>query len=321
MTNLLSDISFAGKAATLPARWQHLPEPERGSVLSYLKSDRTPLFSPGYTAFKERLIIDLMDEPAIAGAFSAGGPLPQGFGKALDERIVEYPWVFARLPPAPVAMANETATDLQTRQLIVDAGSTFNKQKFLSSPILANRPIVIATMETDWIAYNPLISYLFTDLRRLLLRDAVADVVVCISTLEHVGFTYEYKTYSRHRPWPLAKPESYREAVREFDRVLRPQGRLLLTLPFGRREDHGWLQQFDMAMIEDVKSVFGGDTVSEVCYRYVDGWQVARPEDCAELSYFNIHETGKFEEPGLVAARAIYCMELRKADEQQSTLA
>ncbi len=270
------------------------------AIARYRAGRREP-FSDGYTEYKEDLLRQILEDPAAMARFRDGATLPAGFGARLDERIVEYPWVLARLP--------------QGDGLVVDAGSTFNKAALLATPQLRQRRILVYTLETDWITYDPRLSYIFGDLRQMLLRDACAEALVCISTLEHVGFTYEYATYSRRNPWPQAQPQSYMDAVREFRRVLRPGGRLLLTVPYGAYEDHGWLQQFDAPMIAGVKEAFGGATVAETYYRYRDGgWARADAADCAGLSYFNIHETGgRFEEDGLAAARAVACLELERA--------
>jgi hypothetical protein len=271
---------------------------EAKAIGLYLKSDRTPHFSPGYSVFKEHLILESLADPGLRAAFAAGAPLPAGYGARMDERVVEYPWVFTRLPHEGV---------------VLDAGSTFNKERLINSDLLKNRSIIIYTLETDRFILNPKVSYLFGDLRDIILRDASVQSVVCISTLEHVGFTYEYKQFSRRNPWPHAKPDSYLDAIAEFRRVLSPKGTLLLTVPYGRYEDHAWLQQFDAERIAKVKERFSGVVKSETYYRYADGgWRVATADECADLGYFNIHETGRFEEDGLAAARAVCCVELEK---------
>lgn len=255
-------------------------------------------FSDGYTEFKEQLLTQALTDSKLMRAFRAGAAIPPGFGARLDERIVEYPWVLARLS--------------ESKGLILDAGSTFNKPALLRTEFLKCRRILVYTLETDWITYDPRVSYIFGDLREMILRDGVAETIACISTLEHIGFTYEYQTYSKKKPWPHAQPHSYLDAIREFRRVLAPGGHLLLTVPFGAYEDHGWLQQFDAAMVERVKATFAGETCAETYYRYVDGgWTTSSAQDCASLSYFNIHETGAFEEDGLAAARAVCCLDLR----------
>lgn len=290
-------LSAAESTAALAAAGQP-SEKECAAFARYLASDRKPFFAPGYSAFKERLVLDALGSDRTRRVFLDDGELPDGYGARIDERIVEYPWAFLRLPEDGV---------------IVDAGSTFNKSVFLKSALLRDRKIVIYTLATDRIELNPLVSYLFGDLRDIFIKDDSVAGIACISTLEHVGFTYEYRLYSKRNPWPQSEPSSYLDAISEFKRILKPGGRLLLTVPYGRYEDHGWLQQFDRDMIDRVKTKFGGKTISEAYFRYATGgWRIARANECDTLSYFNIHETGEFEEDGLAAARAVCCLELAK---------
>lgn len=285
-------------AGSAPVVTQAGDSAEARAIRHYLAGDRVP-FSDGYTEYKEDLILKTMNDKDLVAAFASGASLPNGFGAGLDERIVEYPWVFSRL-------SNRGG-------LIIDAGSTFNKASLLRSRYLAGRRILVYTMETDWITYDTRLSYLFGDLRNMIVKDGIAETVVCISTLEHVGFTYEYKTYSRKNPWPHPEPDSHLDAVREFRRVLGPGGRLLLTFPYGRYEDHGWLQQFDAPRVDAVKAAFAGKVFAENYYQYVDGgWRRATAAECSQVSYFNIHEAGSFDADGAAAARAICCLELEK---------
>ena len=271
---------------------------EAKAISLYLRSDRTPHFAPGYSKYKERLVLEALTDPELMAKFRDGRPLPEGFGAKLDERIVEYPWIFSRLPK---------------EGNIFDAGSTLNKEVLIKSPYLNERELIIYTLWMDRIAMYPNVSFLLGDLRNIILRDNVIDTLVCISTLEHVGYTYEYKTYSKSNPWPNAEPDSYLDAIREFSRVVKPGGHFLLTIPFGKYERHGWLQQFDSKRIDAVEAAFGGKRCQRLFYRYVDGaWRVASEEECADLEYFNIHETGKFDPDGAAAARAVCCLDLEK---------
>jgi len=273
-----------------------LKQEDQRALDAYRKSDKRPFFAAGYTVAKEHLVLNALSDQTLRTLFATGGRLPDAYGLGFDERVVEYPWVFARLQPDG---------------LIVDAGSTFNKPRLLDSELLRDRRLVIYTLETDWITLNNRVSYLFGDLRDTVLKDGVAASLVCISTLEHVGFTYEYTRYSQSNPWPHAEPESFRAAIREFRRLLRPGGQLLLTVPYGRYEDHGWLQQFDAARLQAVVDEFDGVVKALHFYRYrPDGWQIATADECAELEYFNIHERKRFDDDGAAAARGVACLEL-----------
>ena len=50
-------------------------------------------FSPGYQTVKRQIITSAIDR----GMLRDGKNLPPGYGVAMDERVVEYPWLFAQL--------------------------------------------------------------------------------------------------------------------------------------------------------------------------------------------------------------------------------
>src|SRR6185312_9711755 len=72
-------------------------------------------FSPGYQTVKRRTIESAVD----AGLLRDGQNLPPGYGIAMDERVVEYPWLFARM---------------EAVGKMLDAGSTFNHDFLLERP-------------------------------------------------------------------------------------------------------------------------------------------------------------------------------------------
>lgn len=264
---------------------------------TYVRSGRLP-WSPGYSKYKDAFIREVLGDPAMMKRFRAGDALPDGYAPRLDERVIEYPWVLARLRPDG---------------WIMDAGSTFNAPLILDLPQIRDRQLLIYTLGTDYITLRPTVSYLFGDLRATILKDAIFDSVVCISTLEHIGYGLDFRRWSQARPYPDTDKDSFKRALAEFNRLLRPGGQLLLTVPYGRREDHGWLQQFDRDGVDAIKSAFGGRTAGEAYYRYAaDGWRIAAAQDCADARYFNIHEGKGFDPDYAAAARAVACLELVK---------
>lgn len=195
--------------------------------------------------------------------------------------------------------------------LIMDAGSTFNTPLIMDMPEIKNRKLIIYTFETDWITLRPNVSYMFGDLCSTFFKDRIFESIVCISTLEHIGMAQNIKEYSMSNPYPEAKKEIYRDAILEFRRLLEPGGRLLLTVPFGKYEDHGWFQQFNRDGIKEIIQTFGGSVCSENYYCYnKNGWQIATPDECAGAQYFNIHARKEFDPDYAAAARAVACLEL-----------
>jgi hypothetical protein len=60
--------------------------------VAYLARGKKP-FTTGYTIYKERAIARVL----ATGDFELGHHGPR-YGERLDERIVEYPWLFSRIP-------------------------------------------------------------------------------------------------------------------------------------------------------------------------------------------------------------------------------
>jgi SAM-dependent methyltransferase len=268
-------------------------------IEQYKKNGCIP-WSPGYAKFKNMLMIESLADKNLMELFRQGKPLPAGYGRRLDERVVECPWAISRVKPGP--------------GLLLDAGSVLNTPMFLDAPELRQQQIIIYSLEMDSVHLDPRLSYLHGDFREPILRDGIFDNIVCISTVEHIGM------------WPIPKPPyemtlnqpqpekdlfAYQNVMKTFHDLLKPGGRLLLTVPYGKAEDQDWLQVFGAEQIEGIKQAFSGDSLSETYYRHTaDGWYTATPEECANLKYFNIVRTPDFGPDFAAAARAVACLEL-----------
>lgn len=269
------------------------------SIIRRLMPARPRPWTGDYNTRKNRLIANTLQDADMMARFRTGGRLPEGFGVGIDERAVEYPWVLARLDDDP--------------GLLLDAGSTFSSPQMIATPRLKDRRLIIYTLATDWITLDPRISYVFGDFRDMLLRDASVGTISCISTLEHVGMGQSYKLYNAANHAPDEDLDAYKIALAEFHRVLAKGGQFLLTVPFGRRENHGWLQQFDAPALAAVIAAFPGELTGTTYYRYrKTGWQSASAAECADAEYYNIHARKDFDSDLAAAARAVACLEFRK---------
>jgi SAM-dependent methyltransferase len=113
--------------------------------------------------------------------------------------------------------------------------------------------------------------------------DACFDRVWCISALEHFGMDN-----SAYTPDFFVDESMAERAMEEMLRVLRPAGSLLLTLPFGRYEDHGWFRNFDAAHLRTLLApVRGRAMIHELYFRHAapGGWAAADPESLREVGY------------------------------------
>jgi SAM-dependent methyltransferase len=270
---------------------------ERLALPRYHRRGRIP-WTPGYVAHREALVRGIFRDAALMRAFADGAALPAGHGTRCDERVVEYPWVMARLP--------ETGADL------LDAGSALNFGYILDTPPLNASRVTIFTLAPEGEFRRPGVKYLYGDLRRSGLPESGFDVIVSISTLEHVGMD-NTRLYTGDAALNESRPDDYVAVVSEFRRLLRPGGRALITVPYGQYQNLDWLQQFDASMVARMIVAFGGSSSRVTYYRYgADGWQTASAAECAGDTYFDVHRGYDFEPDHLAAARAVACLELVK---------
>lgn len=225
----------------------------------------------------ERLLLELarQREPFTIPANSPVAP-------DTTERVVEIPWVLSRW---------------KGESRVLDCGyanaSGVYLTALLSMPVehlhgvdLSQRPV-------------PGMSRMLADLRALPYREASFELAICISTLEHVG-----RDNTEYGVWGRRDDEGDRKALAEIARVLAPGGRLLLTVPFGAREDRGTFVQYDAerweALVSTTSLAVGEQ---EVFGLTASGWErLEAPDEAARLRYG----------VGAPAARGVLCAELLK---------
>ena len=133
------------------------------------------------------------------------------------------------------------------------------------------------------------------DLRDLPFEDGSFDLALCISTIEHVGFDNSVYGIDAKRD-----DDGITRALGELRRVLSADGRLVVTVPTGAREEHGWFVQLEPKEWRTRFAAAGFDTADEETYALgPEGW--ASAEDVAGARY------------GEQRAGAVLCAELRPA--------
>jgi SAM-dependent methyltransferase len=151
------------------------------------------------------------------------------------------------------------------------------------------------------------VSYVFADVRDLPYADETFDVVTCISTLEHVGMDN-----SRYGGPSIRDDDHWSAcvgALNELLRVTRRGGRVLVTVPYGRPDDLGWMRVFGREDVEQVASVATEATVAVFAYA-PHGWYRSNLDDAADVTYRQ-RALDRYPADLAVTARAVACVELR----------
>jgi SAM-dependent methyltransferase len=195
-----------------------------------------------------------------------------------DERVVEIPWVLSRL------------SGLRA----LEVGYAFAEAPYLAALLQSGFDELVGV---DLAAADvPGLTGVQADVRALPFADGAFDLVLCVSTLEHVGA--DNSAYGLDAE---ADGESRLAALRELRRVLTPNGRMLITVPCGEPGDYGWFRQDDVRGWTRLFTRAGFFVEEQETYELTEaGWRTAPELDTRDLRY---GERGP-------AASAVLCAEL-----------
>jgi SAM-dependent methyltransferase len=255
-----------------------------------------PPWSPGYYTAKKRAIEAAIDQQAV----TPGKDLPAGFGIALDERVVEYSWIFGHL--------SGTATG---KSRILDAGSILNHDFILDRAPFKGSNLTIMTLAPEkYCQWYDGISYVYGDLRETFFQDRIFDVVICISTIEHVGLDNTL-LYTPDQQRAESDDTGFLAAAREFRRIIKPGGTCYISFPFGSRQNLGWYQVFDELMVKQLVEAFAPSSYQIEYFRYSElGWQRSDADGVKDATVFDLHSGQGRGNDRAASSRAVACLRL-----------
>jgi len=170
-----------------------------------------------------------------------------------DERLIELPWVLSRY---------------RGESCVLDLGYAFAERAYLAALAHLGPQTLVGL---DLAAGDPA-GFLRVrgDIRGLPFPNGTFELVNCVSTVEHVGL--DNSRYGQIRESDFG---GMLTGLSEIRRVLAPTGRLLLTLPCGAPEHHGWFAQRDVQGWVDLTRQSGFDTLElEVFALESNGWRL-----------------------------------------------
>jgi SAM-dependent methyltransferase len=264
---------------------------------AYLEGGRVP-WSEGYSRYRNAVIEETVSRPSALVNFGTGGVLPSGYGVKLDERCIEIPWIFTRFPTAP--------------RVILDAGCAYLKFDSIRRRLDPASSVTLLTLDKRDMAFpvtTTEVHRLEADMRNVPLEPQTFDVITCVSTLEHVGMD-NTQLYTADDSYREQSDRDYLKALEELARLLKPGGDLFATVPYGARKNHGWLQVFDLSMLDSMVAVPGLALVEEAIYQHQSvGWVLAGRETATQAVYFDVHAVGaNAADSSLAAAEAVACL-------------
>lgn len=137
------------------------------------------------------------------------GMPPAGFDVE-GEKVLDWGWCLAHLPQTP-------------KQRILDVGCV---QAPITPAVVALGHEVIG-VDTDRLNYSlPNLTFIQADFMEADLGDVQFDAIVLCSVVEHIGLTGRYGQRDI--------PDGDLHAMRKVASLLKPEGRLILTIPVGR---------------------------------------------------------------------------------------
>ena len=128
------------------------------------------------------------------------------------------------------------------------------------------------------------------DITNISLPDNSFDLIWCISTFEHFrmdnsGYT---DNFSKNNGMDI-------QAIKEMVRLLAIGGSVLITVPYGKWEDHGWFRNYDKEHLQSLLNVIRQKTTIREWYfkhTFGSGWSMVKPDELRYVGYYDQNNSG-----------------------------
>lgn len=122
------------------------------------------------------------------------------------------------------------------------------------------------------------INFKIGDIRKTNFKNKFFDRILAISTIEHLGISTRYGSYSDK----LAD----RKAILEMKRILKDNGKIIITVPFGKRNINSVQKTYDY---NQIKKLIRGLNMKKCKYalNYGDYWSFAKYNKVKDQTGYN----------------------------------
>ena len=213
-----------------------------------------------------------------------GGPLqlPKPLGRNLPERVIEI--LYAKMLYRP-----------GTRVLDVGCANAMESHLQMIAGLGQPRHIVgidISVPSSRTLKYYD--GFIESSIVTSGIPAGSYDLIWCISALEHFGM--DNSSYTKDFELSVSMDI---QAVQEMVRLLAVGGCLLITIPFGRFEDHGWLKNYDEEHLKKLLVPVENQTrIEKAFFRHTHGagWGEV---SCGELQHVGYYDQSNGGSGGL----------------------
>ncbi len=228
------------------------------------------VFNRVYREYRQGIILDALKAQDISWNKALSPEIRLGCG--VDERVLEFPLALEILDP-------------HQNYKILDAGAALNVDYLKESIKDAKPKFVHYTLNSDKeipLFQGDKYSYCFGDLCAIDFKDETFDRVICISTIEHIGMDNERYGVAQGQKGK----EAYLQAVREMFRVLKKDGKMMLSFPFGGKEaqDRGWYRIFNWEDLQNIVRSIPSAGLQEKYYIYQKYWREVAKKDFDQVA-------------------------------------
>jgi len=214
---------------------------------------------------------------------SAGlNPLCDLVGKGDSERCIEIPWAFSKY-------SNE--------QTVLDIGYANAEERYIKSLLSLKIPNLhgLDILERK---IEGIISHV-GDIRNTNFEDNFFDLVFCISTIEHIG--RDNSVYKANFTEDLDNGDI--DALNEIYRITKNNGKMVLTVPFGKFFNYGWFIHYDETRLNKLLCSSPFEIVDIDFFKYDEGWYKCDKSELTNILYKNNNA---------IAAAGLVCLFLEK---------